>query len=296
MDFEWNIFPGTTYHITALQQSPRVLVKFERRTRIFHMTDYLQVDVQRHLVGDLKTIKRNANQVLMLFLSPWEEIFSRTMVYSSSEKKWYSTHDFKPQGDWDRVAEQMLIKFAESQHTQYCVPRVHCPEERSKAKVVDNYQHPSALMRGRLKLSHNYFCYSSLNIYGAVSDFCEFNPMPCEKGEFYYDRTIWPIVCAKSVEKFERNTRAESLLTIPALNPNDLKKTLKHITGYSDADWAGNPVTKNSTSCTLLRWSISLDEWMSRTGGLLPCPMEKLEMKTLGALSAELIFAHAILK
>ena len=25
-----------------------------------------------------------------------------------SEKKWYSTHDIKPQGEWDRIAEQMM--------------------------------------------------------------------------------------------------------------------------------------------------------------------------------------------
>ena len=31
-------------------------------------------------------------------------------------KKWYSTHEHKPQGEWDRVAEQMVIKFAESGH------------------------------------------------------------------------------------------------------------------------------------------------------------------------------------
>ena len=33
-----------------------------------------------------------------------------------SEKKWYSTHEYKPQGEWSRVAEQMMIKFAESRH------------------------------------------------------------------------------------------------------------------------------------------------------------------------------------
>ena len=33
-----------------------------------------------------------------------------------SEKKWYSTHESKPQGEWDRVAELMMIKFRESGH------------------------------------------------------------------------------------------------------------------------------------------------------------------------------------
>ena len=36
--------------------------------------------------------------------------------------------------------------------TQFSVPRVHCPEERSKAKEVGNYRRTSALMRERLKL------------------------------------------------------------------------------------------------------------------------------------------------
>ena len=33
-----------------------------------------------------------------------------------SEKKWCSTHESKPQGEWDRVAELMMIKFSESGH------------------------------------------------------------------------------------------------------------------------------------------------------------------------------------
>ena len=33
-----------------------------------------------------------------------------------SEKNWYSTHDSKPQGEWDRVAELMMMKFSESGH------------------------------------------------------------------------------------------------------------------------------------------------------------------------------------
>ena len=33
-----------------------------------------------------------------------------------SEKKWYSTHVNRPQGEWDIVAELMMIKFGESGH------------------------------------------------------------------------------------------------------------------------------------------------------------------------------------
>ena len=38
-------------HIAALHQNPRVTVKIERNTRKIHWTDYLHVDVQRHLMG-----------------------------------------------------------------------------------------------------------------------------------------------------------------------------------------------------------------------------------------------------
>ena len=33
-----------------------------------------------------------------------------------SEKKWYHTYNGRPRGDWDRVAELMMIKFRESGH------------------------------------------------------------------------------------------------------------------------------------------------------------------------------------
>ena len=40
----------------------------------------------------------------------------RSFLGPGSEKKWCSTHDCKPQGEWDRVAELMMIKFSESGH------------------------------------------------------------------------------------------------------------------------------------------------------------------------------------
>ena len=66
--------------------------------------------------------------------------------------------------------------------------------------------------------------------------------------------TLADLTRAKKVLRKLKGTRELNLyLTIPALKPNDLNKTLKQITGYSDADWAGGPVTRKSTSCTLLR-------------------------------------------
>ena len=64
--------------------------------------------------------------------------------------------------------------------------------------------------------------------------------------------TLADLTRAKKVLRYLKGTRELNLyLTKPALKPNDLNKTLKHITGYSDADWAGDPVTRKSTSCTL---------------------------------------------
>ena len=92
---------------------------------------------------------------------------------SGSEKKWYSSHDSKPQGEWDRVAELMMIKFGESGHPVF---RATSPVSRGMLKS-----------RGGGKLSIH-FCadggtietvfrtiisVNQLSIYGAVSDLCE---------------------------------------------------------------------------------------------------------------------------
>ena len=75
-----------------------------------------------------------------------------------------------------------------------------------------------------------------------------------------------------------------------------LNKTLKHITKYSDADWAGDPVTRKSTSCTLCYVDQFLLTSECRGPGTVALSSGESEMYALGALSAELIFAQAILK
>ena len=91
-----------------------------------------------------------------------------------------------------------------------------------------------------------------------------------------------------------KGTRELNLyLTVPALKPNDLNKTLKHVTGFSDADWAGDPVTRKSTSCTVCYVDQLLLTSECRGQGTVALSSGEPEMYALGALSAELIFAHA---
>ena len=76
------------------------------------------------------------------------------------------------------------------------------------------------------------------------------------------------------------------------MKPNDLNKTLKHVTGYSDADWAGDPVTRKihlALCVTLINFSCRRQVTVALSSG-------ESELYAPGALSAELIFAQAILK
>ena len=61
---------------------------------------------------------KNANQALSSFLSMRKDFHQDKWSFLGlgSEKKLYSTHESKPQGEWDRVAEQMMLTFAESRH------------------------------------------------------------------------------------------------------------------------------------------------------------------------------------
>ena len=77
---------------------------------------------------------------------------------------------------------------------------------------------------------------------------------------------------------------------MPALKQNDLNKTLKHVTGYSDADLAGDPVTRKSTSCTLWYFDQFLLTSECRGQGPVALSSGESELYLLGALSAELIF------
>ena len=78
------------------------------------------------------------------------------------------------------------------------------------------------------------------------------------------------------------------------MKPNDLSKQLKNITGYSDADWAGDPVTRKNTSCTLCYADQFLLSSDCKGQGTVALSRGESELYALGAESAELIFAQEV--
>ena len=107
------------------------------------------------------------------------------------EKKWCSVSEDSPQGEWDRIAEQMMLTFAESKHPIF---RSTSPLSRGQLKS-----------KGGGKLSIH-FCadgdtieivfrtiilVNQLSLYGAVSDLCE----ECES---CHGRTGRPVVEGQS--------------------------------------------------------------------------------------------------
>ena len=88
-------------------------------------------------------------------------------------KRWYSISEDTPQGEWDKIAEQMMLTFAESTHLIF---RVTSPLSRRMLKS-----------KGGGKLSIHYYAdpgtidtvfrtiisVNQLSIFGAVAEMCE---------------------------------------------------------------------------------------------------------------------------
>ena len=117
MEFEWNIFSGFTT-LQLVREVQEFLSKMSIQPEdftgriIFFMSMFN--DISWRSKENEKECELSARLVSIYArrFSPGEWSY----LGPGSEKKWYSTHEYKPPGEWDRVAEQMMIKFAESGH------------------------------------------------------------------------------------------------------------------------------------------------------------------------------------
>ena len=114
-EFEWNIFAGfTTLQLcdkisnllSSLGQSPETFTG-----RILFMSIFNDISCDRYDNKDecLKNAEFVKTFAKRFGIGQW------SFIGPGSEKKWYPSEN-SPQGAWDHVAEEMLLKFAETGH------------------------------------------------------------------------------------------------------------------------------------------------------------------------------------
>ena len=116
MEFEWNIFPGfTTLQLCHKVQEllSRLSVTPEKLTgRIIFMSMFN--DISWGSKDNKKDCESNA-QLVSLYAKRFGA-GQWSFLGPGSEKKWYSISEDSPQGEWDKIAELMMLTFAESTH------------------------------------------------------------------------------------------------------------------------------------------------------------------------------------
>ena len=134
MEFEWNIYPGfTTLQLChkvqeLLSRSSVTPEKFTRRIILMSMFN----DILWGSKDNEQECESNAQPRLSICEEDFHQKDGWSFLGPGSEKKWHSTHECKPQGEWDRVAElMMMIKCGESGHPVF---RATSPLSRGKLK------------------------------------------------------------------------------------------------------------------------------------------------------------------
>ena len=172
MEFEWNIFP----RFTSLQLSQGVkdlLLRLNETPehftgRIIFMSMFN--DISRGSRDNKVECESNANLV-----SLYARRFGagqRSFFGLGSEKKWYSMSEDSPQ-EWDKMAETMMLTFAESGHPVF---RATSPLSRRVLKSKGGGKlsiHCCADLETIKTVFRTIISVNQFSLYGAVAEMCE---------------------------------------------------------------------------------------------------------------------------
>ena len=173
MEFEWNIFPG----FTTLQLSQEVkdlLLRLneapEKFTgRIIFMSMFN--DISWRSRDNEKECESNANLVSLYKQEDLDQDNGHFSVLV--QKKWYSISEDSPQGEWDKMAEKMMLTFAESGHP---VCRDTSPLSRGQLKSKGGGKlsiHYCADLETIKTVFGTITSVNQFSLYGAVAEMCE---------------------------------------------------------------------------------------------------------------------------
>ena len=138
--------------------------------------------------GDQRTTRQNASQMLNSFLylqEDFEQDHAWSFLGLGSEKKCYSISEDSPQREWDRIAEQMMLTFAESKHPIF---RSTSPLSRGQLKSKGGGKLSIHYCPNQDTITTIFRTITSVNqfsLHGTVADMCE-------EYESFHDRTGKP--------------------------------------------------------------------------------------------------------
>ena len=190
MEFEWNIFPGFTTlplcgKITDLLsrwgETPK---KFTGRILFMSMFNDISCgtkDNEEECLAHARVVSLRARRFGK----------GRSFIGPGSETKWYSIKEDSPQGIWDKMAQKMMLTFAESGHPVF---RATSPlsrgvlKSKGGGKLSIHYCADFATMETVFRTISSV---NQLSLYGAVAEMCE-------EYESCHDRTVRPVVRGQS--------------------------------------------------------------------------------------------------
>ena len=114
-----------------------------------------------------------------------------SFIGPGSEKKWHSIIEDSPQGIWDKIAERMLLEFAES---DCIIFRATNPLSRDRLRSKGHRKlsiHYAADLETMTTIFRIIVSANQLSLYGAIAEICE-------EYETLHEKTVRPVVMGQS--------------------------------------------------------------------------------------------------
>ena len=172
IEFEWNIFPG----FNTLQLSEEVKRSLFRLETPENFTGRI---LFMSMFNDISCgTKDNETECLAngKLVSLYARRFGKgqwSFIGLGSEKKWYSIGEDSPQGVWDKIAERMMLEFAESGCPIF---RATSPLSRGQLKSKGHGKlsiHHCADLETIKTVFSTIISANQLSLYGAVAEMCQ---------------------------------------------------------------------------------------------------------------------------
>ena len=169
MEFEWNIFPGFTT-LQLVHEVQKFMNKMGEPEKIQGRLIFMSMfnDITWRIKDNEKECI--ANSTLVSSFAKRFPVGHWSFLEPGSETEWYSSYKERPGGEWDKVAELMMIKFGES---GYAVFRATSPLSRGTLKSKGGGQSSIHFCADGDMIETDFRTIISVNqlsIYAAVSD------------------------------------------------------------------------------------------------------------------------------